>query len=607
MTPFREAFLLPAIFLTVTLAGGLRVGPSVQLVPPPLSAIVIAVLLVSALVRAGVFVPAVFLAAERRPIENLSGTVVLLTLLAASAQAVHLVLPERGLLHFAFAAFLFVQVLSLSAGGSDRRGMLRSLFVLLGAAFVLRFIILESLYAPDGGAVKRVLTALMAGVTLGGIEYQPHAAITGYAAFTSLALYLSGLVLLPAAVSPPPSASSAMTRRVHEGLTIPLLVGTLVLPSACGGAMEPEPKNPATVGEAKASTGADETPGSIEHERALRMREDALARARVWMEPAVPPSAANLGSNPDSALGLGETNDVPCRFSLEAVGGLTSKFNCELPDGTIVKVKYGAANPELHAEVAATRLISALGFAADRMYVIRSVQCAGCPLFPFQALRCMAKTGMRRVCFPTGINYERVTVFDPAVVERRLEGRKIEAIPDQGWAWYELNQIDAAKGGSSRAEVDALKLLAVFLAHWDNKAENQRLICPPGSDLPGGGCSRPVAMMQDMGGTFGPLKLDLHNWRRTPVWADAPACRVSMAHMPFEGATFPEQQISEGGRQFLLRLLEQLSSDQIETLFTSSRATTFDAASLQGRSAAAWARAFLDKVRQIRDAGPCPS
>jgi hypothetical protein len=221
-------------------------------------------------------------------------------------------------------------------------------------------------------------------------------------------------------------------------------------------------------------------------------------------------------------------------------------------------------------------------------------------------LRCLEATGLEWPCFPMGVNVDSVTTFDHAVIERRLAGRRIEAFPDQGWAWYELDRIDPSKGGSPRAEVDALKILAAFLAHWDNKAENQRLICPAGSERPDGGCAGPLAMMQDVGGTFGPRKLDLHNWRRTPVWADASSCLVSMERLPWNGGTFSEEQMSEDGRQFLLRLLEQLSSEQLERLFTSSRAIAFDGVSAEARSASAWSVVFLDKVRQIRDAGPCP-
>ena len=159
---------------------------------------------------------------------------------------------------------------------------------------------------------------------------------------------------------------------------------------------------------------------------------------------------------------------------------------------------------------------------------------------------------------------------------------------------------------SPAAEVDALRLLAAFLAHWDNKAENQRLICPPGADRPDGGCARPVAMMHDVGGTFGPSKLDLPNWRAAPVWADSAACLVSMERLPWQGATFPGTATSpEEGRQFLLGLIEQLSAAQIESLFSASRAPGFDGISAESRNPAAWADVFQSKVRQIREGGPC--
>jgi hypothetical protein len=153
--------------------------------------------------------------------------------------------------------------------------------------------------------------------------------------------------------------------------------------------------------------------------------------------------------------------------------------------------------------------------------------------------------------------------------------------------------------------VDAFRLMAVLLAHWDNKAANQRLVCTAPGDAAHGTCARPLAMMQDLGSTFGPSKVDLHNWRRTPVWSDASSCRVSMKQLPWNGATFPDTELSEEGRQFALALLEQLSRDQLETLFTTSGFTSFDSINVDGRSARTWARAFTDKVDQIRRAGPC--
>jgi hypothetical protein len=297
---------------------------------------------------------------------------------------------------------------------------------------------------------------------------------------------------------------------------------------------------------------------------------------------------------------------VTCRFVLEAIGGTTSKFNCQLPDGEIVKVKYGGVNPEIHAETAATRLLAALGFGADSIFVVRKVRCAGCPTYPFQALKCYSKTGMRRACFPGGIDYNEVVEFDPAVIERRLDGKKIEAVEDQGWAWFELEQIDPAHGGASREEVDALRLVATLLAHWDNKSANQRLVCPAGGERPDGSCPAPLAIMHDLGATFGPLKVDLRNWRSVPVWSDAATCTVSMKTLPWGGSTFPDRRISEGGRQLLLGLLEQLSDAQLNDLFLTSRISDHNQVSAEARDPGAWVAVFRQKVRQIRNAGPCP-
>jgi hypothetical protein len=80
-----------------------------------------------------------------------------------------------------------------------------------------------------------------------------------------------------------------------------------------------------------------------------------------------------------------------------------------------------------------------------------------------------------------------------------------------------------------------------------------------------------------------------------------------MEHLPFGGGTFPEQQISDEGRRFLLGLLRQLSARQLHELFVGSRVTAHDGVSLEGRSADAWVRAFQDKVQQIAAAGPCPT
>ena len=196
MTVVRECFVLPGLFLTVVLLGGFRVADGVRFVTPPLMTLVLAMLLLGCLARGRVLVPERFMHSRRTGLENVSGLVVLLSLFAACAQVFNLVTPETGLLYVLFSVFFLVQLLTTLAAVRDRGLLLRGLSVLLGSAFVLRFVVLESLYSADGGTLQRVLTVLMEGVTLGTLGYTPNAPVTGYAAFVALAVFIAGLVLL---------------------------------------------------------------------------------------------------------------------------------------------------------------------------------------------------------------------------------------------------------------------------------------------------------------------------------------------------------------------------------------------------------------------------
>jgi hypothetical protein len=588
MSALRESFVLPCLFLTVALLGGLRLSPTVRLIAPPLMTLVLAMLLVGALARSRAVAPERLMGQHRSILENLSGLVILLTLFAASAQIFNLVIPEAGLLQLLVSVFFLVQLLTTLTAVRDRLSMLRSLAVLLGCAFILRFIALESLYAEGRGLVTRVMTALMEGVTLGALGYQPTGAATGYVAFLTLVLYLVGLILV--GVWPEPAEHSGLPARYQESSELPVTLAILLVMLMAGGCTARDDRPMGTSG----------TAASVSPE----IRDAALASAKVWRQPPVPIGSARLGEN---SGGFSTSDVVSCRFVLGPATGTTPKFDCELPDGEVLKVKYGRNNPELFAEVAATRLLTALGFGADDMFVVAKVKCAGCPAFPFASMRCFGTTGLNTPCLIGGPDFSRAVDFDSAVVERRLQGRRIEATPNQGWAWYELERIDPRRGGASRGEIDAFRLAAVILAHWDNKAANQRLVCPAGADGPDGSCQAPLAIMQDLGATFGPTKLDLANWRLVRVFDDPVACRVSMKQLPFGGATFRETQISEEGRLLILELLEQLSESQLRDWVTGSRVIAYDAIAAESRDPAAWTATFRDKVRQLRDAGPCPS
>ena len=195
----REAIALPLVFLTVALFGGLRIADGVTLLPPPLFALVLAVLLLGVLVRCGALAPDRLIHASRSTLANLNGVVVMLAAFLASAQAFNVATPESGAPQVLFNVFFLVLLANTMAAAPDRGRVLRSLLVIFGSAFILKFIVLSALSSPAEGLLTRALRVLFEGVTLGSVTQDVFHPATGYIAFGTLMLYLFGLVLLPKA------------------------------------------------------------------------------------------------------------------------------------------------------------------------------------------------------------------------------------------------------------------------------------------------------------------------------------------------------------------------------------------------------------------------
>jgi hypothetical protein len=130
-------------------------------------------------------------------VENLNGFVVILSTFFAATQVFNLVTPEAGLPFLLFNVFLFVLLVNTLAASPDRVSVLRSMAVITGAAFILKFVVLGAISSPGEGALKRVLFALLEGVTLGTLTQPELHPAAGYLAFGTLVLFLIGLAMLP--------------------------------------------------------------------------------------------------------------------------------------------------------------------------------------------------------------------------------------------------------------------------------------------------------------------------------------------------------------------------------------------------------------------------
>ena len=265
---------------------------------------------------------------------------------------------------------------------------------------------------------------------------------------------------------------------------------------------------------------------------------------------------------------------------------------CDVQPDDVVKVKYGEGNGEVHAEIAASRLLWALGFKSDRMYPAR-VSCEGCPADPFAASKRDWRSGK-----PSAVGRY---VFDPAAVERPLPGSAIEVPGFEGWAWPELDKVNPRAGGAPRAHVDALKLLAVFLQHSDSKPEQQDLMCAPGGvrrDRAGNEtCALPWLVVKDLGATFGKAtalnnsKMDLDDWSGARIWREGTACVGDLSRSLTGSLEHP--QIGEAGRRFLASRLLLLRDQQIRDLFGAAMAERRDG------TVDDWVRVFKRKRDEI--------
>lgn len=219
--------VLPFIFLTVVLLGGLRVSADDRafiFFPPPLITLVLAVLLMLLFVRGGLIELKSWVDSDNPPFTNVCHIWLLLTLFFASAQAFNSVMPEAGLLHWLFSFFFLWTLWNNQFSYFDARRLLRSLVVLFGTAFVLKHMLLASLYAPEGGWLKRLAGALVQGVALGTLEGPTFAPATGYISFFTLGLYILGLVLTQIADSKQAIANSkqqtAISRKETEEYSV---------------------------------------------------------------------------------------------------------------------------------------------------------------------------------------------------------------------------------------------------------------------------------------------------------------------------------------------------------------------------------------------------
>ena len=199
--------VLPFVFLTVALLGGLRLSSpdaSFIFLKPPLLCLIFAAILLSLFFRAGLLRIDGWFSENFSTIKNVANGAVLVSLFAGTAQLFNSLLPEQGLPFWVVGFCFFWTLWNNLFADFDTKKLLQSLGGLFGLAFVAKYLVLANLTAPASESwLQGIFENPGKEAFTWALDLPRFSAGTGYIQFFTIAFYLLGLFLLPASTRDP--------------------------------------------------------------------------------------------------------------------------------------------------------------------------------------------------------------------------------------------------------------------------------------------------------------------------------------------------------------------------------------------------------------------
>lgn len=198
---YLRYLVLPFLFLTVTLLGGLRIDSldgAFIFNRPALVCLIFGAILLVLFARSAVLQLDDWFSESFAPLKNAANGFVIATLFAAATQIFNSLLPEQGLPFWIVAFCFFWTLWNNLFADFDPRKLFRSLGGLFGLAFVAKYLVLANLTAPAGRTWFEALTENPGQEAITRLLDLPrYAGSTGYIQFFAVALFLLGLYLFP--------------------------------------------------------------------------------------------------------------------------------------------------------------------------------------------------------------------------------------------------------------------------------------------------------------------------------------------------------------------------------------------------------------------------
>ncbi len=202
-----QLIVVPAIFIVVTLLGGMRLGAETGefiFLKPALVCLIFAAILIVLFFRARLIRLEGWLSETFTPVQNSANALILITLFAASTQVFNSLIPEQGLPFWVISFFFLWSLWTNLFAEFETKKLLVSLGSLFGMAFIIKYLVLSGLTANGAGGFFQALFAgeLTKETITYVLDLPRYSSGSGYIQFFAIAFYLIGLGLLsPASTS----------------------------------------------------------------------------------------------------------------------------------------------------------------------------------------------------------------------------------------------------------------------------------------------------------------------------------------------------------------------------------------------------------------------
>ena len=198
--------LLPSVFLTSALLGGLRIASESSefiFVGPPLICLVFATATVVLFFRTGLIDSGGWFSESIPTLQNAANAAVLIALFAATVQIYNSLIPEQGIA-FWVVSFCFIWTIGVSYFTlANAYQLVRTSVAMFAIAFLTKYFLLLNLTSGSSGNwLQRLWNDPSREAITYLLDLPRYAAATGYIQFFAVGLFLLGLFLLPRDTSP---------------------------------------------------------------------------------------------------------------------------------------------------------------------------------------------------------------------------------------------------------------------------------------------------------------------------------------------------------------------------------------------------------------------